>query len=808
MNNLRKLGLVLLFWCMAQATTIAQTLKEATTEFDKMSYVTAAELFEKALQGKLVDSVKTETQLKLVYCYRQMRNPEKVEKLCQALIDAKADVSAEPKFYLYFAQALASNSKYKEAQQAFDQYNAVLAKASTKPKNIVKKRYDDPVAFQKNAQCYQVEPLPINTNKAEFSPMYYQKGLVFASSRIEKKGVERVFAWDNSNFLDLFFIKDLKQLSIITPAAKVGGTAGNKPETSKITIGSDEYTPQTPNDTKTIGSYNMVYKGYASGASPTPTTDSLSKNFGMPINSKYHEGAATFTNDFKTILFTRNNYAKNQLKTSQDRVVKLKIYTAQDPQANGHWQNVQELSINDDEYSVGHPALSRDNKWLYFVSDKPGGFGGTDIYMVAYNNGKLGKPMNLGAAINTEGNEMFPFIDEDGNLYFASDGHLGLGGLDVFYVELTEGNKVMSKARNLGAPINSAKDDFGLITDANRKEGFFSSNRKNGGNDDDLYRFTRTCEEQPNCNELQVIVFDAVSKLPLDNADVEVSANGKAERKKTDSNGTFKICLADNQTYLLKASREGYNPNAIGYSAKDQLNNSTTIDIPLQPQDDWSNDSVTNTLPCKITTLRGRVTSNNDKTPMAGVTVTLKNDCDNSIQQVVTKEDGKYQFDICEGCDYTLDAAKNNYASKGSKIAKVDKTAPKFIHANVSLFEKGEVVAIDNIYYDYGRSQIRRDAALELDKLVALMKNYPAMKIEIRSHTDCRSSAEFNQQLSENRSKAVVTYLQKRGIESSRMQSMGLGEKELLNECADGVECTEEQHQINRRTEFKVIQLK
>ncbi|MDI9873700.1 MULTISPECIES: carboxypeptidase regulatory-like domain-containing protein [Bacteroidota] len=814
MINCKKIGLVLLTAFLFVSKVSAQTLKDAEAEFEKMSYLNAAEMFEHALKGKISDADKQTAKLKLAYAYRQIKDSQNAERVYKEIVD-NPSFSGDSKAYLYYAQALATNGKYKESQDVYEKY-AKLA-TTDKRSSSFQKLYKNVETLNKNQACYKVEYLNLNTDKADFSPTYYKNGFVFNSGRTESVGLKRVYSWDNSNFLDLYYLSDISKLTASQPSG-VGGSTANKERKFKApaVVGDDEYTPATPNDSKTIGSYGStgMYKGYAT-YNEAPVTQS--ENFSKTLNTKYHEGPVTFSSDGRKIVFTRNNYNSGSFKTSADRVNKLKLYTAEDKKGDGQWSAVKEVPFNNNEYSTGHPTLTKDDKLMYFVSDMPGGFGGTDVYVVEYNNGNFGTPVNLGPQINTEGNEMFPFVDEKGNLYFASDGHAGLGGLDIFFVELQDGKTVKSKIKNLGAPINTSQDDFGLITDGERRQGYLSSNRKRGGADDDIYRFTRECDEKPECRELQVIVFDAESKLPLDNADVEVSTEGKTEMKKTDSNGTFKICLDEDKSYLLKASREGYLPNTVGYSAKDAKIEQSTLDIPLQPVKEVEGDSLSArispsgnpnpALPCKVTTLRGRVTSNKDKQPIAGVLVTLRNECDGTIQQVVTGADGRYQFDICQGCDYNLEAAKENFGSKSNKIKKVGDNPPKYINSNLSMFEEGDVITIDNIYYDYGRYNIRPDAARELEKLVSLMKRYPKMRIDLRSHTDSRSSTEFNQKLSENRSKSVVSYLRKRGIASTRLESSGFGETQLLNECADGVECTEEQHQTNRRTEFKVIQM-
>ena len=839
MINLKKTGLMLMLALLVVAQTFAQSLKDAEYEFNKMSYLNAAEMFEQVLKGKLSDSEKQSARLKLAYSYRQIRDTQNAERVYRELISGGSELSGDAsKAYLYYAQALASNGKYKDAQDAYEKYSKV--EAADKRSGGFQKLYKNVESLNKNATCYKVDYLSINSDKADFSPMYYKNGLVFNSGRTEGTGLKRVFCWDNSRFLDMYYLSDVSQLT--ASAAGLGGADANKTKSrgNESLVGSDEYTAPTANDTRTVGTFGgtNIYQGYGYSETPATKTSVFSKS----LNTKYHEGPMTFTSDGKKVIFTRNNFNNGKFKTSSDKINKLKIYTGDD-KGVGQWGNIKEVPFNSDEYSTGHPSLTKDDKLMYFVSDMPGGFGGTDVYVVQYNGGTFGTPVNLGPEINTAGNEMFPYVDERGNLYFSSDGHPGLGDLDIFYAQLTDGSKLKGKIKNLGTPVNSSKDDFGFIADGERKMGYLSSNRKRGGTDDDIYRFTRECDEKPDCQEIQVIVYDVESKMPLDNADVAVTVDGNTEMKKTDSNGTFKVCLEEGKDYEFKASREGYQPNTVNFSTKTETDQ-TTLDIPLSRVKEVAADSTANVgtattdgsstvattteggtvvdgatqgyqgttgnaIPCPTTkTIRGRVTANKDKRPLSGVNVTLKNECDGSVQSFVTGEDGRYQFDICEGCDYSIEAAKENFGSRGNKIKKLGKGGPKTINANLSMFEEGDVVAIENIYYDYGKCNIRADASRELDKLAIMLKRYKNMRVEIRSHTDSRATTEFNQKVSEGRSQAVKKYLMKRGISGSRLEASGYGESQLLNECADGVECTEEQHSANRRTEFKVIQLK
>ncbi len=803
MINLNKIILCLCLMLFATVGAIAQTLKDAEYQFKQMSYLNASEMFEQVLKGKLSDVDRQAALIKLAYSYRQMRDSQNAERIYRELVSkGGAFTGADSKVYLYYAQALASNGKYKEAQEVYEQY-AKIEIADTRSGGF-QRLYKNVDVLNKNASCYKIDYLSLNTDHADFSPMYYKNGLVFNSSRVNEIGLKRMFSWDNSHFLDMYYLSDINQLTTTTPAG-LGSSADDKLKIKKrgAGIGEDEYTPPTANDTKTIGTYSgsNIYRNFVE--TPGVKTESFSKS----LNTKYHEGPMTFTSDGKKVIFTRNNYNNGKYKTSSDKINKLKIYTAD--LKNNEWENVKEVPFDNNDYSTGHPALTKDDKLMYFVSDMPGGYGGTDIYVCEYQEGKFGKPINMGPIVNTVGNEMFPFADERGNLYFASDGHPGLGDLDIFYVKLS-GMSAVSNVSNMGIPINSSKDDFGLITDGERKTGFFSSNRKRGGTDDDIYRFTRECDEKPACQELQVIVYDADSKMPLDNSDVEVLTDGKSVMKKTDSNGGFKICIDLNKEYKFNASRDNYLPNSVSFTTLEG-NLLKALDIPLMRVgiDDTSIVAkAINTSPCATTKIiKGRVTASKNKASLGGVKVTLTNECDQTVQTVITGPNGLYQFEICEGCEYTIDAAKDHFASKGNKIEKVGVNDPAEINSNLTMFEEGDVIALDNIYYNYTKYDIRPDAAVELNKLLRLMRRYPNMRIEVRSHTDSRATTAFNQKLSENRSASVVQYLVKRGIAADRFETSGYGETQLLNECADGIECTEEQHQINRRSEFKIIKL-
>lgn len=793
MTRFRILFSKLLVLLTAVSALAQSASKQADRQFDLLAYGKAAELYEQALKApkSLSEGELRAAKAKLAYSYKQVRDTQNAERTYRELISAGELPAEYADCYLYFAQALGSNGKYKEAQEAYEKYNAIQKDDTRGP--LFSKLYRDVSVLSRNAGSYKVQFLDINSSKAEFSPTYYKDGLVFVSAKGgEGNGVKRVFNWNNTPFLDLFYMPELKAIKG-NRAASLGGSVPKK-TTKQIqqgrTLGVDDYTAPTSNDSRTVGFYGGNNVNARLGYEDVPVTES--ERFSRTLNTKYHEGPATFVKDGSRVIFTRNNFNNGKYRESADGINKLKLYTA--TQTNENWQKVEELPFNSDDYSTGHPALGYNDQLLFFASDMPGGFGGTDIYVARAEGTGWGKPVNMGKEVNTKGNELFPFVDEKGNLYFSSDGHAGLGDLDIFFAQLTQDGNGAKWVKNLGEPVNSNKDDFGIVTDGERKAGFFSSNRKNGGTDDDIYRFNREGPLYP-CRELTVNVFDAATRTPLENALVNIEGtenNADKRQLKTDADGNIRLCLDAESEFKFLASNEGYQNNQIGFSTNGLQDDAPSrLEIPLnKPQ------------AAGKTSLRGRVTTQKDKEPIAGVLVVLTNECDGTTQEATTGPDGSYEFPIKPGCDYSLEAMKDNMGSLGSKIDKEGIGVP-----DVVMFKKGDIVAVENIFYNLNKFNIRSDAATELDKLVGVMTKYPKMKIEMRSHTDSRSSAKYNKTLSTNRAKAAVAYLKSKGIASSRLVAAGYGESLLVNECKDGATCTEEEHQQNRRTEIKILRL-
>ncbi|GAB4007660.1 hypothetical protein GCM10028808_11920 [Spirosoma migulaei] len=801
------------FLWLGSITAWAQTdslLQQADRLLNYKAYGRAIEAYSQILTeqaDQLTPTQKSTAQSRIAYAYKQVGDGQKAERYYREALANGAN--EDPQQVLQFAQTLVGNGKFQEGQKQFERYTQLKDKEPTR-QSITSPPGTNKAGSRKEAVKYRLEYLAFNTSGEEFSPAFYQDGLVYVAGKKGGSAIETTGSGGGSGYLDLLYIpnrNNLKAASIINADGSTSKASNERAKTDRQTDNSN-YGRQTANDSPRVPNFSEGIN-ISSGLGYEVSPQNASKRFSRTLNTKYHEGPATFSQDGSQIIFTRNNYNNGRANKSTEGVNKLKLYTA--IQQNGAWTDIVELPFNSDEYSVGHPALSHDDALLYFASDMPGGFGGTDLYVTRFQDGRWSRPVNLGSTINTKGNELFPFVDEGGNLYFSTDGHKGLGGLDVFFATLSQGITVQS-VEHLDAPINSPQDDFGLITDANRQGGYFSSNRRDGN--DDIYRFVRESSLY-GCRDLVIRLYDTNTEQPLDSVNVLVKSRGEGRPDKTltsDQNGYVRICLEGTNDFIFQASRDGYINSTVGFT-----NRAITDDQPSRLEIGLIKPTVImDTIPAVNTTValtrsrvRGVVVSERDHRPIEGVTVKLRNECDRTQLEYVTGPDGRYTFDINEGCDYTLVASKPAFGTNTNKIKRLPKKAkPKELSADLKMLSVGDVVTIDNIYYDLDQSSLRPDASRELDKVVATMRKYPTLIIEIRSHTDSRGDAERNKVLSLQRAKAVANYLVSKGISRRRMATLGMGESQLVNNCTDGVICTEAEHQRNRRTEFKVVAIK
>ena len=553
-------------------------------------------------------------------------------------------------YYYRYAQSLRSIGNNDKANDILEKLSKLSPDDSRVELFLKNKNYLDEI--KANSGRYTVENAGINSIYSDYGTAFYNNKIIFTSARDTGVIGQRKHTWTNQHFTNLY-------------SADLG----------------TEMKPENP------------------------------IKFDQNINSKFNESTPVFTKNGETIYFTRNNYLEGKRGRSTAGITLVKIYKAK--LINNNWTNIEELPFNSDNYSTAHPALSSDEKTLYFASDMPETIGQSDLFKVSINDdGTYGSPVNLGPTINTEGRETFPFLNDENELYFASDGHPGLGGLDLFVSKISS-NGSFTEVQNLGADINSPKDDFAYLIDTKSRIGFFSSNKDGGLGYDDIYKFIETrklaCEQILNGN-----VTDEATGAALANT---------------------KVVLLDSQLNILG--------------------------------------------------------------------------------EVVSDDKGFYSFTVECGKKYSIRAQKPEYNVKEEKviIPKVSGTtyAPTKLEkagCNVVVGDDlGKCFGITMIYFDLDKSNIRPEAAIDLEKILDVLKENPNMEIDVRSHTDSRQTFKYNESLSDRRAKSTISWLIKNGINAKRLTGKGYGESQLINKCVDGVICSEEEHQQNRRSEFIITKL-
>ena len=557
----------------------------------------------------------------------------------------------KPEYYYRYAQTLKSVGDYTQADKMMAKF-VELTNANDTRAALFEENKDYQTVIKNNSGRFQLNNASVNTENSEYGTAFYGDKIVFAGATDARKAKRGVSQWTGESFYDLYEAEHFDQ--------KLGSR----------------------------------------------------KPFSSSINTQFNESTPVFTKDGNTMYFTRNNYVNRKLGSDIENTILLKILRATKDK-NGNWGDIVEVPFNSDQYNVAHPALSPDEKYLYFASDMPGSFGNSDIFRVEIlGDNQYGTPENLGNIINTAGRESFPYISKDNVLYYSSDGIPGLGGLDIFAVKFnTDGST--SKPVNIGMPGNSADDDFCFVFNSDSKIGFLTSNRPGGKGKDDIYSFH---EDKPllfSCQKnIKGIVKDAKTKAVIADAKVilsdKVMKEVSTDQSKTDGTFTFEKVNCNDSHYYLRGEKEKYETAEVNVTVgKDEV----VYEILLNPR------------------------------------------------QVAIK--------------------------KGMDLAKV--------------FE------IKEIKFDYNKANIRPDAEVELTKIVEVMREYPKMKIDIRSHTDSRGADSYNLKLSDRRAKATLEWIVKQGIDRKRLKAKGYGETRLVNGCSNGVPCTEEEHQENRRSEFIVV---
>ncbi len=510
------------------------------------------------------------------------------------------------------------------------------------------------------------------------------------------------------------------------------------------------------------------------------------------VNSKYHEANCTLSPDGEMLYFTRNNSAKGKRQKNAENLIDLKIYIAK--KSGNDWGKIKEFEHNGD-YSTGHPTLSRDGQVIYFTSDMPGGIGGTDIYKSKLlEDGSWSSPENLGAPINTEGNEMFPFIAYDGILYFASNGQWGLGGLDIFKAEMYQETMLVE---NLGAPFNSEKDDFSFIINTDNTEGYISSNR-NLNTGDDIYHFSQVPDYS---KTIEGMVMNKETLEPI--SDTRLILYNELDQKitekvtSTDGKFTFDISDLNHDPYIKAIKTNGFWTEF----TSDQIFCMKGKKVELEPilLEDLS------------FYVEGQFADKLSGKPIKGMEVFLTNKYTGLTHSNTSDLHGNIQLNMQPETGYNILAHKEGWFDiksdviTGKSIGEMDLS--ELMETEFYELKINKTIRIDNINYDYNSADIRKDAAVELDKIVKLLKDNSSVVIEFGSHTDSRGSDSYNLDLSERRAKSAQEYLISKGIPKSRLAFKGYGETQLINHCKNSQECSDIEHEENRRTEFKVLRI-
>ncbi len=693
----------------------------------------------------LLDSKYSSVDLrsKLAFSYYKVEEMEKAEWMYrEALKEGELNID----HYFYFSDVLKQLGQYKESNKWMEVFLSKSKESDQRALSYSKnKAYLEKIKESK--PHFSIQNFAHNSTYSDYGgyPSIDGEGLYFLSARRDPF-IKRYWMWNGLRFWDLYLLKEQSQ--------------------------------SLP---------NMVRE----------------------VNTKFHEGPICFSPDGQYVYFTRNNISKGSDRKDEKGVQNLKLYYAKIDQ-NGAWVDIYELRINSKEYSVGHPVISKDGKFLIFASDMPGGFGKADLYRAPIlENGDIGNPINLGPKINTEGNDMFPWLGNDGLFYFSSDGHLGLGGLDVFVAALDD-KWMSSHLTNVGKPINSQNDDFALIFANNGQTGYFSSNRIGGQGSDDIYSFTML---QPFEFKTQLIgkVFDDVTKLILPNSSVELynSQGDLLGTTLSDSTGGFTFIIEPEKEYLIKGEKQHYQPDDTTLSTVSNLQEIYYTELYLSKVKKFS--------------FSGLVTDESTGDTLTQAKVIIKDNLNgNVIFENKTDENGSFYgefmgYEKNQFLNLTITISSNNYFSKSEKVIyqlqQEETNLSAIMDLSIKPMEIGldlaSIIEINPIYFDLAKYNIRKDAAIELDKIVNIMNEYPNLEIELGSHTDCRASIAYNETLSDNRAKSSAEYIRARISNPNRIYGKGYGESRLKVDCpCEGnvkSNCSEEEHQKNRRTEFIIV---
>lgn len=869
---------------------IKPVVKRADSYYNNNEYAKAIPLYKKA-SDKNDDALK-----KLADCYRIMKNYGEAEKAYGKLASKNP---SDPMVYYYYGEALLTNNKYEDAKKQFSVYSALSP--DDKKGELYAKACDDIKDLSVKPALYKVYNLgEVNSPVSDFCPAFYKDGIVFASERIRDLVNYSENKWTGNPYLSLVYAKTEKK-----------------------------------KDTVFYAKANL---------------------FSEKFSGDGHYGPACFSIDFSEIYFTK---VDNTVTRKRGVVSQPKLYWSKH---GSGWSKPKILPFASNDYATGHPAISKDGQYLYFASNMTGGKGGTDIWVSKREGDTWSAPQNLGADVNTAGDETFPYISPENILYYSSNGHPGFGGLDIFASVQKDGH--WGSARNMMPPINSTSDDFGIIF-KDDNSGYFSSNRTGGKGSDDLYGFS-----------LSGMITSISGKILLSNKTEDGAQNIKVflltdkgaamQTTTTDGSGFFKFDnLLANQNYMVRVDETDASfVNQKKFYLADAKNKVVRVIVKgsggvfifenLPPDLTKLSMLVEDDASLKNFSIAGNMYAGDNRTPIENTKVNLLNDKGETVQSTTTNTFGSFVFmNISPDQNFTvtLDDADPKLASQkiyftnksGKEIAMSSGGAFKFqilasdkntlslltvedsqllvdlkgtlfadkdgkkrlINSNISLVDdagnvvgtaktdasgnfkftnlpadknytvrlqeddpgiaskdvfladaKGRIVAtlkssggkffrysflpmeeqslsniyfddpwlkvakmqsearkdsmansmtiIENVYYEYHKFDLLPQTIITLNKVIDVMKTNPDITIDLIAHTDSRGSEEFNMKLSEKRAVTAVDYMIAKGIDKKRFSAKGMGETQLINNCKDGVDCPEEEHAQNRRTEFKV----
>ena len=579
------------------------------------------------------------------------------------------------------------------------------------------------VSYLQDTSEFEVNDFRNASKGEEFAAVPYEKGLVFVTSEFNTGFLARKDTWTGQNYYELSFIKDA----------------------------------------------NTPYESFS-------TIDKLTnKDIWNEIEHTHsHDGPISFNKDFSQALLTRNFEELDTIARVKYARLKLILFKKEE----GKWIEDETFNYNDKHFSTGHGVFDIDGN-IIFASDRPGGLGGSDLYKVSYTDGKWSAPSNLGKNVNTASDELFPFVDSYGTMYFSSKGWVGLGGLDVFSANKT------GTPNHVGIPINTSSDDFALYLDAESGTGYLSSNRNS--HKDQIFKISTPVYD------IQLeIILTACDKKPIENAQIEIKnkLNQTATTLTTDKEG--KVLLKPRLKDEFEISYSGNNIYSASKSFPFSANSEGKFIINLESNYSKSNQTVT-------------VVDENGK-PLVGSLIQIKS-TDNRVIKTNTNQDGVYSWSRTSNESVLTEIICNtvSYEDQIIKLEGNDCNVPQNYRVTMRKMSEEKFVKLDLILYDFDQYFLREASEKELDKLVQYMKERPELVVELSSHTDCRGTDSYNEVLSQNRAQSCVDYIITKGISKDHILAKGYGEKQLTNKCSDGVSCTDDEHQANRRTELRFV---